>query len=245
MYFNQDWITGKGLGWQPEADPKDRAFALRAHPDMGRVVELETFHWPNFHYPLDQGNEGTCVGYAMKHFLVTTPVVQTKPLIPPTGRQIYRRARDFDSWPNKDDYQAGTSLNAGMKSARDFGFITHWDHIWNETEAKQWLAGVDRDGKRVGGPLVLGLPWYWSMFQTREDGFFGDISGSLAGYHAFSVRGYNVKEDWYNCDNSWGVGTFGRIINGKRSGRFRITGDQMRGLFGNQGHGVVGHEIKK
>lgn len=87
---------------------------------------------------------------------------------------------------------------------------------------RQVLAAADRkDVLSTRGPMVAGMAVYQD-FMSYAGGIYKHVSGSLAGYHAVSVVGYNDTDKYWICKNSWGTG-WGEAGPGGTRGWFRIA----------------------
>ena len=75
--------------------------------------------------------------------------------------------------------------------------IVGWSSVLTVSERKNILA--------TKGPVVGGMAVY-SDFFSYSGGVYRHVSGSLAGYHAISVVGYDDTEQCWICKNSWGPG---------------------------------------
>lgn len=162
----------------PEFDPKSREFPIRTM--LTELLPLRSYTW-RAGTNLDQGSEGACVGFSWAHELGAYPVA-----IPATNEfareKIYRPAQLIDEWPG-NDYE-GTSVLAGAKIVKSLGFI----------EEYRWAFGVEDAVRAIGygGPVVIGINWLDSMFDTRPSGLL-DCSGNVAGGHAILARGVTLK----------------------------------------------------
>lgn len=180
------------LDWEPNHDPASRLFpaaALVAGPPVHDVL------WRPGRV-LDQGAEGSCVGHAAVGSLGAQPVQAT--ISHSLAVQWYHHAQGLDEWPG--DRYVGTSVNAGMKVGKRFGW---WDEY-------RWAFGVDdmRDAIQLG-PLVLGVPWHVGMYSTPADGIVR-VTGQQVGGHCLAVVGWATDYAgagpgfWWL--NSWGPG---------------------------------------
>lgn len=156
--------------------------------------------------PLDQGEEGACVGHGWAHEARTTPVavdigrMATRPVsdLQSLAFWIYYRAREIDAWPGED--YSGTSVIAGAKIMQRLGVLKEY----------RWGFSVDqiRRGILTTGPAVLGLNWYTGMYSAK--GGVLKVSGSLAGGHCILATAYEPagevfeKEAAFQLFNSWG-----------------------------------------
>lgn len=155
----------------------------------------------------DQGREGACVGHGVTLDLISSP--RPDPYATDTkaseyAQSLYKRAQVLDPWAG-EAYE-GTSVDAGMKVARERGFIESW----------RWLTTVQqiRDALISKGPVVLGIPWYEEMYETRPSGLV-HVGGSVVGGHCITLVGYHPSmrirgEGWFDryevfkWQNSWG-----------------------------------------
>lgn len=140
---------------------------------------------------LDQGNEGSCVGFGFGHELNAEPQVVS--CFFDCAHSIYKDAQRVDEWPG-EDYE-GTSVLAGAKVVTSRGFYT--EYRWAETEDDMARAVAHV------GPVVIGVDWYDGMFDPDENGFL-NLTGNIAGGHCILVYALNVEEGYYKVWNSWG-----------------------------------------
>lgn len=118
--------------------------------------------------------------------------------------KIYRRARELDEWEG-EDYD-GTSVLAGAKAVAEAGYIKEY----------RWAFSTEqvRDAIISEGPVVIGINWYDSMYETRSSGLV-EVNGSPVGGHAIVLTGYNPRarlvgekgyRELFRWKNSWGLG---------------------------------------
>jgi hypothetical protein len=232
------------LGWLGFEDRRKAAYPLQARltASVRRNVSYAMFG-----YPLDQGKTGTCVGFAGKHWELTAPVIGTKRLGPPTGIDFYLAATERDQWHGGQPdttLKDGTSLTALMLGFRDkFQLITGFDWTDDPDTILDFMCGDD------GGPVVLGLPWYRSMFETTEEGFLTvDPASGLAGGHAILCSHVNVTRGFLSGPNSWGrPADFGRLnkLTGQRDGRWRLDLDRLLYLLDEGGDCVAARQLPR
>lgn len=192
------------LDWVSMHDPKSQNYPIRAV--MGSAVEDKPKMWrPGA--VLDQGREGACVGFGWAGELIGSP----RPDPYTTSDEgnnyaltIYREAQRIDEWPG-EDYD-GTSVLAGAKVVHSRGLI----------EGYRWAFSIDdvRDAIITEGMVVVGIPWYDAMYDTRPSGLVevgGDLVGGhcilLTGYHpGMRIRGEDYDERFkvFRWRNSWG-----------------------------------------
>ena len=75
--------------------------------------------------------------------------------------------------------------------------ITSWTAIMAVADRKNTLA--------TKGPMVAGMAVFQDFF-SYTSGVYRHVTGSLAGYHAIGVVGYDDAQQCWICKNSWGTG---------------------------------------
>jgi hypothetical protein len=181
------------LGRRHEWDERSKAFPIRTLIP----ATLRGRSWvctPR----LDQGQNGSCVGFGWSHELAARPVVVG--VSNDTAFGLYKLAQTLDQFPG-EDYE-GTSVLAGAKAVRAQGHMAEF----------RWAFGVDDVMATIShyGPVVIGSDWMDSMFTPAPSGLL-DVSGSLAGGHCYLARGLLMrpsfaKEPVIRIRNSWGPG---------------------------------------
>jgi len=166
--------------WRSRHDPRSRDYPITSQ----MTVQPRTRRlWRGPAERLDQGAEGACVGFAWAIELLSAPVSARLPTPRDQfARDVYRAAQRIDEWPG-EDYE-GTSVLAGAKIVRDLGYIKRF---W-------WAFGIDQviDTLVGFGPVVIGIPWYDSMYDTRPDGLV-EVGGRMVGGHAITLTGYGRR----------------------------------------------------
>jgi hypothetical protein len=209
-------------------DPRDRNFLASAV--LRRLEPRKTKRYAFFFDPLDQGREGTCVGHGWKHCLLATPIKQTQPYKSPTAVEIYDLATTLDEWyGNEGNREFGTSVRAGAKALQQLGYITEYRWAFDCDTAIDWIINK--------GPIVIGVNWYSSMFDTSKDGFIViEPNAYLAGGHCVLLHGWDEKRGCFEGINSWGR-NFGylsrrrKLHTREQTGRFRLSGETADRLF--------------
>lgn len=173
----------------PEFDQRSRDFPIRTLVGAAPVRSKAWRCTPR----LDQGQEGACVGFGWAHEAAADPV--RRPADARLAKRIYDQARHVDAWPGED--YSGTSVIAGAKVMQSFGLLREYRWAFGVDDVLATLAGH--------GPVVLGLPWLDSMFNTDARGRL-DCSGNVAGGHCILARGLRVTrgEALVVLRNSWG-----------------------------------------
>lgn len=211
-------------------DERSRAFGVRAA--LPETVVRRRHRWDPLKTPLDQGNEGHCVGFGWSMELGGSPV-RIKGINDQFGHALFYGAQVQDrrmgyNWPD------GASVLAGAKEVTDRGFLAEY----------RWGFGIDDviDTVVAHGPVVLGIDWTDGMYSTRPSGLV-DTSGSVVGGHCITVFGYHPRlrlagEGWLKrfeglwWMNSWGP-TYGK------NGIGFITAESLDGLLKNGGEACV------
>ena len=162
----------------PEFDERSRDYPIRALVTEEAPLRSRGWACPAW---LDQGQEGACVGFSWSHELCAYPV-PVGGLDDQFARGVYKDAQKVDEWPGED--YSGTSVLAGAKVVQDKGYMDEY----------RWAFGVDDALRALGyqGPVVVGIPWYQSMFEPRPSGLV-DVTPGGGGGHAILVRGVSLK----------------------------------------------------
>lgn len=232
---------GRGLGRMYSRDDHDQKYLLMQHPTASQIVKVAPSKvWTFNHTPLDQGHTGTCVGHGWKHSLMAMPLTR-KAEEPPSAFDIYDAAIKVDQWPENDNdtaRQMGTSVRAGAQVLQTLGLLKEYSWCYSADDIIRWLAGQDAKGKFVGGPVVIGIPWYQGMFETDANGFL-NISGALVGGHCLCLNELHadgVIEGIQNWALPWG-------LNGK--GHFLIRPETLDVLVKQDGEACASTESRK
>jgi hypothetical protein len=184
--------------WKSRHDERSLNFSVaRLAADVPRVRKS----WRSPGERLDQGREGACVGFAWTNELLSSPNPMGRKVPKPRNEfasSLYKEAQKVDEWPG-EDYE-GTSILAGAKVAKEMGYI----------DSYYWAFGIEQvlDAVIGVGPVVIGIPWYESMYSTARNGLV-QVSGSMVGGHAILLTGYHpnhpvLKEPVVRWRNSWG-----------------------------------------
>lgn len=187
------------LDWKPNHDPESRKWGVAR---LGITTSTRSYrYWsPRSGPPLDQDEEGACVGHGVTGAIISAPFWVRLPNPQRTAFGMYYGSRRIDEWEG-ESYD-GTSVNAGMKLARELGLIKEYS----------WCFGVEQLAATVLelGPVVIGVPWYESMYSTDDEALV-KVAGSIVGGHCLYVNGYNVSRpvgDYtgkvFRWRNSWG-----------------------------------------
>lgn len=213
------------FGRVPVFDERSRQYAARdsvfkASQPLRSKIWIRPRAW-------DQGAHPHCVGYACVGLLNTKPVSNQVPEVkrwwPNNGlpKYVYRQAQKVDWWPG-ENYD-GTSVLAGMKVLKRKQLIQEY----------RWAFGLEDTLKTLSqsGPVVIGVNWYTSMFNTDPDGFLS-IDGRVEGGHAVELHGVCVKGGYVIGTNSWGRDWGDR-------GQFRLRFRDLERLLLEEGEAVT------
>jgi len=171
---------------------------------------------------LNQMNLGKCTAEAMVGLLGCTPFfeklseeLQTQLKMPgdSTGEadnfsdELYHVETELqdpnDAYPPNDPGGSGLYV---MKAAKSEGLINHYQHAFGLEHALRAIANR---------PVIIGVTWYNSMFETDNNGFIRvDPNSGVAGGHEILVRGSTIANadeldaagNYISGDNSWGEG---------------------------------------
>ncbi len=170
----------------PEVDPRNANYPISAVVPEG----VRSKRW-RLTQRLDQGREGACVGFAWTHEIAAEPL--RGKVDDAYARRVYREAQLVDEWPG-EQYE-GTSVLAGAKIVQGLGWMS--EYRWAFT-LEDILRALSHEG-----PVVMGTNWLSGMFNTDPAGFL-NVSGSVAGGHAYVLRGLDVRKEFVVGRNSWG-----------------------------------------
>lgn len=213
------------FGRIPEFDDRSRGYPVKGvlyRPEL--VLRSKLWERPR---AWDQGAYPHCVGYACVGLANTKPasnqVPQVKRWWPNNGlpKYVYREAQKVDWWPG-EDYD-GTSVLAGMKVLKRKRLI----------EEYRWCFGLKDVLKTISqhGPVVIGVNWRTSMFETDSDGFLS-VSGRNEGGHAVELHGISAKGGYVIGTNSWGR-------DWGQEGRFKLHFEDLDRLLNEEGEAVT------
>jgi hypothetical protein len=231
FYFGR--IPAHGVG-----DDKDALYSMRVALPEAPVAPLPRFrYWPQVWGPLDQGRTSTCVAHALKAWMMTAPVVQTRPDRPPHPFEMYREFVKLDEWAFNDfeatgpdsGLQFGTSVRAAFKWAQSKGFVSEYRWALNRYDLAEWVL--------TKGSVVIGVNWTEGMMNPDAAGFVW-ADGRYLGGHSVCIVGHNRERGDYTFLNSWGA-------NWGRNGRARIKAELLEMLLFQQGgEAVAGLETR-
>ncbi len=210
------------LGYRPEPQDERDLFLMPPLYDLPEQVD-----WTNqLTLIRDQGNEGTCVGFAVTAMKEFQEWKQHGHKFNLSERWIYEWAKRLDEFPG-EDYE-GTSIRAAMKALTKHGICKEglWPYVPGEEGEPGELAAENAYRYRIRryrsltipkkdirlvmrglhetGPVAAGVAVHRTWFEVGADGIIlqpGDFSDIL-GYHAVLVIAYDGK--FVKIKNSWG-----------------------------------------
>jgi hypothetical protein len=165
---------------------------------VASVLEAEMYRAPRSYTwklgidPLDQGQEGSCVGHGFAHEMSARPGVVTG-VDHEYAVDLYHAAQRRDPWPggaypDTEEFYEGTSVLAGAQEVRARGWI----------DSYRWALTIPDLVTALGyfGPVVAGFDWYDGMFDVDDRGFIRP-TGNYAGGHCVCLQGVHVE---FNVD---------------------------------------------
>lgn len=201
-------------------DPRSKQFLIR---DLHKKKKFRSYTW-SCSLRLDQGNQGSCVGNGITHELAARPAPVKNLDEKFAVQQIYWEAQKIDPWaggayPNAFPYYEGTSVLAGIKTAKSLGYF------------KEYRCALTIDDVIMGvghnGPAVMGTKWFKGMLNTDSEGFIHPI-GKIVGGHCWLLNKVSLSEGYLGGINSWGS-SWGE------NGGFKISFNDLEMLLNNSG----------
>lgn len=188
------------LGRHIEHDARSYGFAAPVLPRRA----LASKRWARRVPIWQQGDLGSCTGHAAAAWLATDnatrPGVTAHRGIPVDHDYavlLYSRATDLDSFPGRyKPEDTGSSGIAAAKALREAGAAVGYRHAFTPGAVLTALQT---------GPVMLGLPWYASMFNPTADGrIVVDAGTGLAGGHELLADELNIIMGRVWVQQSWG-----------------------------------------
>ena len=217
----------------PSPPSESARYSVRRAGIPRGVDRVET-HWaitPDF--PLDQLDEGACVGFGISAELSADPVML--PTGQPFAFKLYRLAQAQDRAMGLN-FPEGATVLGGLRAAREIGQIRGF--AWAQTPDQL------RDAVLSHGSVVVGSDWTVGMDRLTPE-FLARPTGAVRGGHCWTIIGYVPRfryrdtdgvvktAEAYEAINSWGPG-YGR------QGRFFVLVDEANDLiFGRNGEAAI------
>ncbi len=206
-----------------------------AYPFVADGTPIRAIRHARYVPVFDQGSTGSCTGNAALGCLGTGPLyAPVAPYVTSWDEElalaIYSRATELDdvtgTYPPDD---TGSSGLAVARALRNRGWISGYTHVLSGA------AGVAAALQH--GPLIIGIPWYQSMFTLTDEHFAVIEPGAqIAGGHEIVVDEYQpgslTEEGYFGLTNSWGE-SWGE------DGRFYLSYGTMDRLLHEDGDATV------
>jgi hypothetical protein len=181
---------------------------------------------------LNQGQEGHCIGFGIAGEYGATPVKGH--VDDQIAHGFFAEAQRIDRSEGRN-FPDGATVLAGCKAAQRLGLIS----------AYRWCFSIDDVilALQHHSPVVLGINWYESMYETSPDGLV-TVSGSLVGGHCIYVHGWwpqhpTFQDDMFVWQNSWG-NEYGAVDSvGVPTGRGFVRKADLARLLAEDGEAVV------
>lgn len=174
-------------------DERSREYGTRSL--IGRTAYFKRV-WTTRKEPLDQGNDGHCVGFSSAGLLAAKP--QGYEVTDATGHKVFYAAQAVDRSEGRN-FSEGATVLAGMKACQRAKYFSKYGWCFGVDDVLAWIV------RR--GPVILGINWYDDMFETSSDGLI-TVGGPLAGGHAILANGFWPTSPKFGdvvvLTNSWG-----------------------------------------
>ncbi|MEU1445519.1 C1 family peptidase [Streptomyces mirabilis] len=205
------------LGRHVEHDPRSLAYAHGVLPKSA----IKTVEWVRRTPILDQGQLGSCTGNAGCGLLGTDSAGRTgwtsvtitpaaaaashgaftagvHPLDEAFAISLYALATVLDGvsgqYPPDDTGSTGIGVAKALKA---LGLATAYSHAFSIAALNSALQS---------GPVMIGIEWLNSMFDTATDGrILVDRSSGVAGGHEIELNRFDATTGEYWITNSWGT----------------------------------------
>lgn len=216
------------LGRHVEHDERSKRWPARALPGG----EIRTRLWNHDAPLLDQGDLGSCTGFAAADLFNCSVMALARQAVHGTrryltnahGLELYKLATGLDEFPGTYPPEDTGSSGLGVaKAARQLGYITEYRHVLG---FQHLLTVVPMC------PVIVGTWWYEGMSRLDRKGF-AHPTGSALGGHEYLLLGQNADDEYFTFLQSWGPW-------GKRDrGRFYIKFDEFEELLLDDGDATV------
>jgi hypothetical protein len=181
---------GYGTGLLPSWDTKNENYPVAALLDPSAA--LVSKNWP-LAQRVNQGNEPKCVGASLAQELSSEPVVI--PISHPyTMDNIYNLAQKLDEWAGEG--YAGTSLLAGLKALKQYGYLGEY----------RWAASVEDVLQSLSqlGPVIMAGPWLSGMFTPDAQGYVNVTGTGGNTGHAYMLGAVDAPTGDTTLKQTWG-----------------------------------------
>lgn len=201
------------LGRHVRHDPRSLAYAFGSLPQSA----IQSVSWQRRIPILDQANLGSCTGNALVGVLGTDSKGRTATesvTVKADGKGVFTAGtyaldeafavKAYSLNTLLDTYRGnypptdtGSDGLAAASTGKALGLLKGYRHAFTVDALRSALQA---------GPVLWGTVWLRSMFGTDADGFIKvDRTSGEAGGHELVISGYDVAEDVYEVQNSWGT----------------------------------------
>lgn len=205
----------RGLGRLVHHDPRSLRYAHGVLPKSA----IKSVDWTRRIPILDQGQLGSCTGNAATGLLGTDSAGRTATgnvVISEAGAaashglftvgahyldeafavKLYSLATILDGYPGQyPPTDTGSSGLGVAKALQALGLAGGYSHAFS-------LAALD--SALQTGPVLIGIPWLQSMFDTAADGrIIVDRSSPVKGGHELELNRFDAGTGEYEVPNSW------------------------------------------
>lgn len=200
----------------------ERDYLMRAYLPAAKPA-ANVDHTPDMSAVRDQGNEGTCVGFAvasgMKEY---QEAIDYNAAIEMSPRFLYSLCKKYDDYPDEE----GTTIRMAMKVLKEYGTCRERFWPYRPHQKDKPRQGARKDAARFKeksyarilnlpelkmslsskGPCVCGVEVFEGMMTTKTGmvPMPGKNEAALGG-HAVCLVGYNDKKGLVKFKNSWGL----------------------------------------
>lgn len=205
-------MPDRGLGRRIAQDTRHlERYPLRSVQPQ-TVATVERFLPLPYQYrsKMDQGSEGSCVGWAASWMM---SILNRRFY---DAVWLYKEAKKVDGWEGED--YSGTSVRAGMDVLRTVGhrLLDRHTHEHHPDPAhgileNRWAVSVDEIRTCIanGVPVVIGVDWmsaFDSPVKQGRDYWIGQGElGHVRGGHAICVYAASDRRQAVKLTNSWGI----------------------------------------
>lgn len=179
------------LGRLPEFDVKSLNFPMRELTATRKYPRSR--EW-KIRQRLNQGSKPHCVGYSIAMEIGMQPYYHT--VTDYLADLMYKEAQKIDYWPGEG--YAGTSVLAGMETARKLGFYDEYRWALKPDPIRDIVMCLS-----YIGPIVAGTTWTKDMYNKDASGFIKPTGDPIGG-HAYVLSELDWPRRAVYSPNSWG-----------------------------------------
>lgn len=177
-------------------DDRSRNYPVRA---LISDRKMRSYSWRCTKH-LDQGRDGSCVGFGTAHKLIARPAEVLWIDAEYAKKRIYWEAQKIDPWkggnyPGAFPRYEGSDVLSALKILKAYGWI----------DSFHWGFGLEDLIYGVGhiGPATLGIPWKKGMRDGDKNGFI-HATGKTEGGHCIFCKAVNIAKAFFTLHQSWG-----------------------------------------